>query len=82
MKTLTVDLGDRSYPIHVGQKLLLRPELITPHVRGRQVMVVTNDTIAPLYLDAVKQPMGLYSFLPLKLKGSDGSPIRAVFYSE
>ena len=55
MKTLTVDLGDRSYPIHIGQQLLQQPELITPHIRGRQVMVVTNDTIAPLYLERAKQ---------------------------
>jgi 3-dehydroquinate synthase len=55
MKTLTVELGDRSYPIHIGQGLLVRPELVTPHIHGRQVMVVTNETIAPLYLDAVRQ---------------------------
>ena len=55
MKTLTVDLGDRSYPIHIGQQLLQQPGLITPHIRGRQVMLVTNDTIAPLYLERAKQ---------------------------
>ena len=54
MKTLKVDLGERSYPIHIGQGLLRQPALLTEHIRGRQVMVVTNDTIAPLYLDAVK----------------------------
>jgi 3-dehydroquinate synthase len=60
MKTLTVELGDRSYPIHIGQKLLQQPELITRHIHGRQVMVVTNDTIAPLYLDTVKQLLDGY----------------------
>jgi len=54
MNTLTVELGERSYPIFIGQDLLGRPELLTRYVRGRQVMVVTNDTIAPLYLDAVR----------------------------
>ncbi|NOR39907.1 MAG: iron-containing alcohol dehydrogenase, partial [Gammaproteobacteria bacterium] len=53
MNTLTVDLGERSYPIHIGQNLLASPELLTTHINGRQVMVVTNDTIAPLYLDTV-----------------------------
>lgn len=53
MKTLTVDLGERSYPIHIGQDLLGTPELLTKHINGRQVMVVTNDTIAPLYLDTI-----------------------------
>jgi 3-dehydroquinate synthase len=53
MKTLTVNLGARSYPIHIGQGLLRKPELITKHIGGRQVMVVTNETIAPLYLDSI-----------------------------
>jgi 3-dehydroquinate synthase len=55
MKTLTVDLGNRSYPIHIGQQLLQQPELVTAHIRGRQVMVVSNETVAPLYLDKVLQ---------------------------
>ena len=55
MKTLTVDLGERSYPIHIGEGLLQRPQLITGHVKGRQVMVVSNETVAPLYLDTVHQ---------------------------
>jgi 3-dehydroquinate synthase len=55
MKSLTVDLGARSYPIHIGQNLLREPQLLLPHVKGRQVMVVTNETIAPLYLDTVMQ---------------------------
>jgi 3-dehydroquinate synthase len=54
MKTLTVNLGARSYPIHIGQGLLRKPELITEHIRGRQAMVITNDTIAPLYLERIK----------------------------
>lgn len=49
MQTLNVDLGDRSYPIHIGPALLDRDDLIRPHIAGRQVMIVTNDTVAPLY---------------------------------
>jgi 3-dehydroquinate synthase len=55
MNTLTVELGERSYPIFIGQGLLGEPELLTQHVQGRQVMVVSNDTIAPLYLDRVRE---------------------------
>jgi 3-dehydroquinate synthase len=55
MKTLTVDLGTRSYPIYIGQQLLQQPELVTDHIKGRQVMVVSNETVAPLYLDKVLQ---------------------------
>ncbi len=54
MNTLHVDLGTRSYPIHIGAGLLGAGQLLVPHVHGRQVMVVTNETVAPLYLDAVR----------------------------
>ncbi|MHB1060361.1 MAG: 3-dehydroquinate synthase [Thiobacillus sp.] len=50
MRTLTVDLGDRSYPIHIGAGLLNQAELILPHLAQKRVMVVTNTTVAPLYL--------------------------------
>lgn len=55
MKTLHVDLGDRSYPIFIGNDLLGHPELITPYVRGQQVMIVSNETVAPLYLERTQQ---------------------------
>ena len=57
MKTLTVDLGERSYPIYIGSGLLDDLELVARHVDSQQVMVVTNDTIAPLYLDKLKQSL-------------------------
>ena len=50
MNTLTVDLGDRSYPIYIGTGLLGEKDLYTPHIKGRQVLIVTNETVAPLYL--------------------------------
>ena len=50
MNTLHVELGERSYPIYIGENLLGRPELVKPHIRGQQVMIVTNETVAPLYL--------------------------------
>ena len=58
MKTLTVDLGARSYPIHIGPGLLQRPELILPHIAGGRAMVVTNETVAPLYLDPLRATLG------------------------
>jgi len=51
MKTLSVDLGDRSYPIYVGSGLLESGELVQSHIHGSEALIVTNDTIAPLYLD-------------------------------
>jgi len=50
MQTLTVDLGDRSYSIHIGAGLLGQAELIVPHLAQKRVMIVTNTTVAPLYL--------------------------------
>lgn len=50
MQTLTVDLADRSYPIYIGEQLLENGELLVRHLRSKQVYIVTNETIAPLYL--------------------------------
>ncbi|GJP61093.1 hypothetical protein CLOP_g18299 [Closterium sp. NIES-67] len=46
-----VDLGDRSYPIYIGAGILDRGDLLCRHVKGRRVLVVTNETVAPLYLE-------------------------------
>lgn len=48
-----VDLGNRSYPIYIGSGLLEQPDLLQRHVHGKRVLVVTNNTVAPLYLDKV-----------------------------
>jgi 3-dehydroquinate synthase len=53
MKKIQVELGNRSYPIYIGSNLLNKPELYTQHIKAKQVLVVTNTTIAPLYLDKV-----------------------------
>jgi 3-dehydroquinate synthase len=49
-RELSVELGDRSYPIFIGQNLLGNFDL-SPFVGGSQVMLVTNETVAPLYLE-------------------------------
>lgn len=50
MQTLTVALGERSYPIHIGGALLAKPGLITERLAQDKVAIVTNATVAPLYL--------------------------------
>jgi len=60
MKTLQVELnknGDRSYPIFIGRNLLTKSELVEPYVKGTQVLIVSNETIAPLYLEKVKKAL-------------------------
>jgi 3-dehydroquinate synthase len=51
MQTLSVELGDRSYPIHIGSGLLSQTDLILPHLAQKRAVIVTNTTVAPLYLD-------------------------------
>lgn len=60
MKTLTVDLGARSYPIFIGHNLLADPALYAPYIKGKQVLIVTNETVAPLYLEQVKSALTGY----------------------
>lgn len=57
MQTLHVELGERSYPIYIGAGLLADPELLTRHIGGRQVAVVTNETVAPLYLETLMRSL-------------------------
>ncbi len=54
MQTLTVSLADRSYPIHIGSGLLADAQSYAPFITGKTVAIVTNKTIAPLYLQQVK----------------------------
>lgn len=54
MERLTVALGERSYPISIGQGLLVQPDLFLGAIASKKVMVVTNETIAPLYLEQLK----------------------------
>jgi len=52
-RILNVDLGDRSYPIYIGEDLLERSEIYKGHITSKQVLVVSNVTVAPLYLEKV-----------------------------
>lgn len=51
MQTLKVELANRSYPIHIGRNLLTDASLILSHLKRKHVAIVTNTTVAPLYLD-------------------------------
>ncbi len=51
---LNVDLGDRSYPIFIGNQLLDSHSLISDHILGNSALIVTNTTVAPLYLHKVE----------------------------
>lgn len=53
MNTLKVELGDRSYPILIGEGLLRQSDLVRQFVPARDVLVVSNTVVAPLYMKAI-----------------------------
>lgn len=61
MQTLQVDLAERSYPIYIGAGLLSRTDLLAAHIAGRQVAIVTNTTVAPLYLQQLQKSLEGYA---------------------
>jgi 3-dehydroquinate synthase len=67
MQTLSVALGERAYPIHVGAGLLGNANLYAPYVRDRRVAVITNPVVQPLYLERVQTA--------LAQAGADSVPI-------
>ena len=70
--TLTVDLGARSYPIHIGEGLLGAGALFAPHVAGRTCAIVTNDTVAPLYADMLESTLKGIGARTLRIALPDG----------
>ena len=67
MRTLTVDLAERSYPIHIGSNLLTQAQFFTPHIVGRRVAIVTNTTVAPLYLQQLRETLHSYEITEIIL---------------
>jgi len=54
MHALNVSLGQRSYPVLIGRQLLGQSEVLAPYLAGRQVMIVTNEIVAPLWLKPLR----------------------------
>ncbi|MET0982096.1 MAG: bifunctional shikimate kinase/3-dehydroquinate synthase AroKB [Telluria sp.] len=54
---LNVDLGERSYPIAIGPGVIDDGTLLERHIGGNKVAIVTNTTVAPLYLEKVAAPL-------------------------
>lgn len=57
MDKLIVDLGSRSYPISIGQDLLKQSVLFSDFISAKKVMIVTNEVVAPLYLETCKNSL-------------------------
>lgn len=68
MQTLTVELGERSYPIYIGEGLLsMAPDLLSERIKGRQVAVVTNETVGSLYAQALRNALSGYDVIEVTL---------------
>lgn len=63
MHTLHVDLQERSYPVYIGRDLLSDSQLLARYVSGSQVVIVSNETVAPLYMDKLRTALGERSLL-------------------
>ena len=66
MRTLTVNIKDQPYPIHIGPGLLDRADLIKPHLAQNRAVIVTNTTVAPLYAERLQNSLavaGVENFL-------------------
>jgi len=70
--TLTVALGPRSYPIHIGEGLIDRPELFAPHLAGSRAAVVTNEVVAPLYAGRLEATLARAGSATLRIVLPDG----------
>ncbi len=60
MRELKVALGDRSYPIYIGEHCLANSALFQPYIAGKKVMLVSNETVAPLYESAIRKTLQAY----------------------
>jgi len=60
MKTLKVDLGQRSYPIFIGSDLIDRPELFEACAKASSIYIVTNTTVAPLYAERLSKTLASF----------------------
>jgi len=60
MKTLTVDLDQRSYPIYIGSDLIDRPKLFEACSKASSIYIVTNTTVAPLYAERLSKTLATF----------------------
>jgi len=79
VETLTVNLAERSYPIYIGAGLMTSSALFVPHIVGKRVMIVTNETVAPLYLNTLKTTLSDYQVDTLILPDGEAYKTLASF---
>ena len=60
MNKLIVDLKERSYPIYIGSSLIGVPDTFKKHIAANQVLIVSNETVAPLYLEQLRNSLASF----------------------
>ncbi len=78
MKELRVELNEKAYPIYIGSNLLTQKELLRKHINSKQVLIVTNTTIAPLYLDSLVEGLAEFEIQVVELP--DGEQYKNLEY--
>ncbi len=71
MKILNLELKERSYPIYIGQDLLVNKELFSKHIVSNKICIVTNETVANLYLKLILGTLSSYEVIVVTLKDGE-----------
>lgn len=78
MRTLQLALEERSYPIHIGQGLLARPELLRPVLGQGRVAIISNTTVGPLYVESLKAALKQLRIDPVLVILPDGEQYKTL----
>ncbi|CAH0541671.1 3-dehydroquinate synthase [Vibrio marisflavi] len=79
MDRITVDLGERSYPISIGAGLFSDPAYLSPYLSSKQkVVVISNETVAPLYADKVMSQLEQLGCVATLLELPDGEQYKSL----
>lgn len=78
MKVLRVELKDKSYPIYIGSGLLMQKELLVKHIKSKQVLIVTNEIVAPYYLSHLQKSLEQFQVDTIELP--DGEQYKSLEY--
>lgn len=85
MKTFDVQLGERSYPIYIGENLISQPQFLLDHISSNRVFIVSNEKVAPLYLENILASCNKlkceYEILPDGEKYKNISTMEAIYSS-
>jgi 3-dehydroquinate synthase len=76
MKIIEVDLAERSYPIYIGKSLLSDQALFEKHITSNQVLIITNEVVAPIYLKSVEDNLSNVDYETLILP--DGETLKSL----